>query len=126
MNKMLNIGMLLKKYESLDDRSVKLIFLSQDVDVDGDAIHKIMKMQGKYLQVAIIERDEPLKESEVPAIKMSSKKPQKSLSKQLRDRLYILWDKMPQKRPVVPFEAYYDGYMKMRLDKIQEMIDGLE
>ena len=71
---MINIGMLLKKYESLDDRSVKLIFLSQDVDVDGDAISQIMRMQGKYLQVAIIERDEPLKESEVPDIKMSSNK----------------------------------------------------
>ncbi len=123
---MLNIGMTLESFKSLKDKSMKLVFETLEVsDHNKEVISQIITLQNKYLQVAIIERDEPLKESEVPEIKMNSKKPQKSLSQQLRARLYIYWDKSSKKSQHASFETYYEAYMNIKLGKIQEMIDSL-
>ncbi len=100
---------------------MKLTFETLEVsDHNKETISQIITLQNKYLQVAIIERDEPLKESEVPEIKMSSNKPQKSLSKQLRDRLYVLWDKTNKSDD---FDVYYKKYIDLRLTAIQKEID---
>jgi len=124
---MINIGMILDSYKGNKDKSVRLSFGTQEaVGANKELIAEIISLQGKYLQVAIIERDEPLKEEEIPDIKISTHKAKKSLSKQLRDRLYVLWDKSPKKAGMVSYDTFYERYMMMRLDKIQEQIDSLE
>jgi len=119
---MINTGMILESYKSLKDKSIKLIFETQEVnEFTKDIISEIITLQGKFLQVAIIDREQPIEANEIPQIPLnSSVTAPKSGSKQVRDRLYILWSKTGK---TGIFEDYYKKYINFQLDKIQKEID---
>ena len=122
---MINLGMILASFSSLKDKSMKLVFETQEpIAYEGDTLEQLLKMQGDFVQVAIIKQEQPIQESEIPKIEVSMpKKEIKSNSQHLRSILYVLWEKA---KPDVTFDIYYDKYMKLRIAAVKKEVDKYE
>lgn len=119
---MINLGMILQTYSGLKDGSVKLVFETLEAGIIKDQLTELLTLQGKYLQIAIIEQEQEIEEKQIPVLPeptIALPKP-KSNSQMIRDHLYILWEK---KKPGMSFDSYYDKYAKYQRDSLQKEID---
>ena len=120
MEKRVILAGVLDSYRSLLDKSVKLSFTTQELS--SEDISKIHSLHGEYSKI-LISNENVIKEVEeaIGSFEIKSDKKVKSMSKQLREILYVLWTKEGGGTS----EEHYDQYMEKFITHIKKKIDDI-
>lgn len=113
----------LDSFKTLADKSVKIIFTTQEVNEEqGSAMFSLRGAFGSLIFVA-----EGVKEVEVPPTpKPDGLNRVKSASERLRHKIYRLWEILKTRSGLaVDFDSYYQARMREFEGKIEQELDAM-